>query len=188
MAGLKPVAAALLAAAMALPTLLSCSTNRHALQRQSWMIHVPDQWRLLEIGPGGAQSFAVYTREPLRDRNNHRIVPTCMISTVIKTNRQDIGQHALDEQSHLLASMALRGYRLSSFRKDIQKDLARALSVRDMVALVCEYRFEDVASPFISIAVFAVKGGNYLTVTIESTADTYEALRHEIHEIVSSIR
>ena len=174
-------------AILALP--VSCRYTRQPSFKTSWVIHVPPQWRLVEQGSKSSTlTYALYKRDPLTDNNGNNIVPSCMITSEYHADTIDLGACALERQSSIIASMHSRGYTLTRFRKDIQHEIKTAFRINDIISLSYEYQYENNIRPFLVITVFAKNKANLINVSIESTADTYDRLRREIYQIVSSIR
>ena len=177
----------LITAILALP--VSCRNTRPSCVTPSWIIHVPSQWHLVEQGSKSSTlSYALYKRDPFTDKKGNKIVPSCMITSEDHPDTIDLGTCVLERQSSIIASMQSRGYTLTRFRKDIQHEIKTAFRINDIISLSYEYQYENNLRPFLVITVFARKRGNLINVSIESTADTYDYLRREIYQIVSSIR
>ena len=168
--------------------LISCRHNHIVSTGPSWILHIPAEWHLSDQGKTSDISYSIYKRKPIIDRSDKKIIPACIITTEKSSRGTDLAQHALDEQSENITSMEIKGYKIITFRKDIQEELKTAFRINDIVSLAYEYQFNDVPKRFLTITVYAKKGNNLLNVSIESSSETYKFLRREIYQIISSIR
>jgi len=168
--------------------LISCRHNQVVSTGPSWILHVPEQWRLTDQGKTSTATYSIYKRKPIIDRTDIKIIPACIITSEKTSRGTDLAQHALDEQSESITSMEIKGYRIITFRKDIQEELKTAFRINEIVSLAYEYQFNEVPKRFLTITVYAKKGNNLLNVSIESSSETYTFLRKEIYQIISSIR
>ena len=181
----KKRSAALMLLALAF---LSCKGTQIYSHGPTWIIHIPSQWHLLEKGKQNDTVYAAYKRDPIIESDRSKIVPSCMITTGALKSGTSISELALNQQSSIIADMGIKGYRFKTFRKDLQEEIKTAFRINNIVSLAYEYQYEEVKKPFLTIAVYAIKGGNYISINIESSADSYRKISKEIYEIISSIR
>ncbi len=166
----------------------SCRGTQLVSHGPAWIIHIPSEWRLLEKGKSKDTVYAAYKRIPVYGQDHAKTVPSCMITTGTVNTGTTISELALNQQSSIIADMEIKGYRIHSFRKDLQEEIKTAFRINNIVSLAYEYRHEDSEKPFLTIAVYAIKGGSYININIDSSAETYRRLGKEIYQIISSIR
>lgn len=150
---------------------------------------MPEEWKLCEKGEKkGPVAYALYKRLQIIDKDGASTTPVCILSNERRSPGLNLATSAANRQVSIIESLQRRGYSVHSFRKDIEQELKTAFRINEILCLAYEYSYGAPDRRYLLISVYAANKDSLLNVSIESSAASYDFIRKELYQIISSIR